>query len=225
VGEKLGILSERSSMLHSLEDVTGVSVIATDGEIGKVRDFLFDDQTWKLRYFVVDVGSWLKRRDVVISVSAIDQPDWAGKTFRAHLTKEQVKHSPDVDSTKPVSRQEEIAMNKYFGWPDYWDTAGAFGEISAASVPPGRDFAGHAKENPHLRSAEDMAGYAVWAEEGEIGRLDAFIVDEASWHIGYLDVKTGDWLHRRSMLVPTRWVESVSWPDHRVNLRHARHRD
>jgi uncharacterized protein YrrD len=57
-------------MLHSLEDVVGVCVIAKDGEIGNVRDFLLDDQTWKLRYFVVDVGTWLTRKAVLISVSA-----------------------------------------------------------------------------------------------------------------------------------------------------------
>jgi uncharacterized protein YrrD len=208
-------------MLHSLEDVAGVSVIATDGEIGKVRNFLFDDQTWKLRYFVVDVGTWLSRKAVLISVSAVDQPDWEGKTFHAHLTKEQVRHSPDVDSTKPVSLQEEIAMNKYFGWPAYWG-GGAYGELPAASVPPGRDYLVHTKENPHLRSAEQVAGYTVWDEGSEVGRLEHFIVDEVSWHIGYLDVKTGDWLHSRSMLVPTRWVKSMSWAERRVNLKHAR---
>ena len=79
----------------------------------------------------------------------------------------------------------------------------------------------HTKEDPHLRSTEDVTGYEVWAKDGEIGRLENFIVDEASWHIGYLDVKTGDWLHSRSMMVPTDWVTSVSWADHRVNLDHA----
>ena len=206
-------------MLHSLEDVAGVCVIATDGEIGKVSNFLFDDQTWKLRYFVIDVGTWLTRKAVLISVSAVDRPDWAGKTFHAHLTKEQVRHSPDVDSTKPVSRQEEIAMNKYFGWPAYW-----YGELPAVSVPPGRDYLAHAGENPHLRSADQVAGYTVWSEDDEVGRLEHFIVDEDSWHIGYLDVKTGDWLHRRSVLVPTSWVQSVSWADRRVELDHSQAR-
>jgi hypothetical protein len=208
-------------MFHSLEDLTGVSVTAIDGEIGKVRNFFFDDHLWKVRYLVVDVGSWLTRRDVLISVSAVDQPDWDSKTFRTRLTKEQVRHSPDVDSTKPVSRQEEIAMNKYFGWPAYWD-GGAYGELPRVSVPTGREFLTHPMENPHLRSAEAVAGYKVWAEDGEVGRLEHFIVDEASWHIGYLDVKAGDWLHSRSVLVPTRWVKSVSWADHLVSLRHTR---
>jgi hypothetical protein len=64
----------------------------------------------------------------------------------------------------------------------------------------------------------------VWASDGLVGCLESFIVDEAVWHIGYLDVKTGDWLQSRSVLVPTSWVKSISWADHRVNLQHARAR-
>jgi hypothetical protein len=207
-------------MLHSWGDIAGVCVLATDGEIGKVSNFLFDDQTWKLRYFVVDVGTWLARKAVLISVSAVDRPDWKGKTIHAQLTKEQVRHSPDVDSSQPVSRQEEIAMNKYFGWPAYWG-GGAYGQLPAPSVPPGRDYVAHTRENPHLRSAERVTGYTVWDDDGELGRLEHFIVDEASWHIGYLDVKTGDWLHRRSMLLPTSWVRGVSWADRRIDLQHS----
>jgi len=55
-----------------------------------------------------------------------------------------------------------------------------------------------------------------------MGRLEGFIMDEASWHLGYLEVKTGDWLNDRSVLVPTRWVKSVFWDDHRVSLHHTR---
>lgn len=92
-------------------------MIATDGEIGSVCNFFFDDQSWTIRYVVVDVRSWLRRRDVLIAVTALEQPDWTQKTFRVQLRKEQVRHSPDVDSKKPVSRQQEIAMNDYYGWP------------------------------------------------------------------------------------------------------------
>jgi uncharacterized protein YrrD len=205
-------------MLHSLQDLTGASVIATDGEIGKVCNFLFDDQSWMIHYLVVDVGSWLSRRDVVIAVTAIEQPDWVKKIFRTGLSREQVKHSPDVDSKKPVSRQQEIAMREYYGWPAYRDDA----MFPLTSLPAGRQFPVHTKDDPHLRSVEDVTGYEVWAKDAEIGRLENFIVDEASWHIGYLDVKTGDWLHSRSMLVPTRSVMAVSWADHRVNLLHTR---
>jgi uncharacterized protein YrrD len=208
-------------MLRSLEDLIGTSMIATDGEIGRVRNFLFDDQSWMIRYLVVDVGNWLAGREVVISISALDQPEWEAKAFSAHLTKKQLRNSPNVDSKKPVSRQQEIAMCEYFGWPAYWDDTIDF-EVRSVSPPAGRKFPVHTKEDPHLRSAGDVFGYEVWANDSVIGHLENFIVDEASWHIGYLDLKTGDWLHSRSILVPVRWVLSVSWADHRVNLNHAR---
>lgn len=153
----------------------------------------------------------------VLTAAALDQPDWTKRTFQVRLTKEQVRHSPDVDSKKPVSRQQEIAMKEYHGWPRLLD--GQQCGVPFNSTSRGRT---RTKEDPHLRSVEDLMGYEVWAEDGEIGRLENFIVDENSWHIGYLDVKAGDWLHSRSVLIPTRWVKAISWADHRVNLHHSR---
>lgn len=208
-------------MLHDLETLTGAAVIATDGEMGSVRNFLFDDLSWTIRYLVVDVGRWLTRRAVVLAITAVEHPDWVKKTFHVGVTKEQVRHSPDVATEKPVSRQQEIAMQEYFGWPIYW----ADSELGpASSIPAGRKYPVHTSEDPHLRSAWDLAGYEVWTTDGEMGRVEGFIMNDASWHIGYLDVKAGDWLHSRSVLVPTRWVNSVSWADHRVNLHHTQKR-
>jgi hypothetical protein len=127
-------------MLHDLDTLTGSSVIATDGEMGSVRNFLFDGQSWTIRYLVVDVGSWLSRRAVVLSITAVEKPDWAKKTFHVHLTKEQVRNSPNVDAEKPVSWQQEIAMSEYFGWPVYWQD-NEFG--SAPPVAAGRKFPVH----------------------------------------------------------------------------------
>jgi hypothetical protein len=206
-------------MLHDLETLIGSSVMATDGEMGSVRNFLFDDRSWTIRYLVVEVGSWLKRRPVVVAITAVEPPDWAKKTLHVRLTKEQVRHSPDINTEKSVSRQEEIAMKEYFGWPAYWE-GGEFGLL--ASIPPGREYPVHGQEASHLRSVWDLQGYEVWATNGEIGGLEGFILDDASWHIGYLDVKAGDWLNSRSVLVPTGWTESISWAHRRVNLHHAR---
>lgn len=202
-------------MLHDLETLTGSDVIATDGKIGKVSDFLFDDQSWTICYLVVDVASWLTRRDVVLAMTAVEHPHWTKKTVHLHLTKEQVRNSPDVDTEKPVSRQQEIAMMEYFGPLARW----ADREVGAPEMATGMKYPVHTREDSHLRSVWHLADYALWAADGEIGHLKGFIVDEASWHIGYLTVKAGDWLHRHSVLIPTRSVESISWADRRVNLR------
>jgi len=204
-------------MLRTLHDLSDVCVMATDGAMGRIRNFLFDDESWDVRYLVVDVGGWMCRRDVAISVTAIDRPDWDNRRICARLSKEQVRHSPDVDTTKPVTRQQELAMREYYNWPSAFRDNTL--EVTFPPVPTGREYPVRTREDPHLRSVNDVAGYAVCDRKGEIGQLEHFIVDEHSWHIDYLDVQTGDWLHHRSMLIPTPWVKSISWARHSVNLK------
>jgi uncharacterized protein YrrD len=206
-------------MFHDLESLIEATVIATDGALGTVRNFLFDDQSWTIRYLVVDVGSWLKRRAVLVAITAVQQPDWNEKRFHVHLTKQQVRDSPDVDTEKPVSRQQEIAMKEHFGWLAYWEH-GQFDLL--ATMPAGREFPVRAKQDPTLRSVCAVQGYEVWATDSEVGCLESFILDDASWHLGYLSVKTGDWLYSRSVLIPTRWVSSVSWAHRRIDVHRSR---
>jgi hypothetical protein len=205
-------------MLHELKALSGSSVEATDGEIGRVRNFLFDDQSWRVRYVVVDVGNWLKRHDVVLPVAALDRPDWTNRTCHAHLNKEQVRDSPLVDAEMPVSRQQEIAMHDYFGPLASWVDS----EFGMPPIPTRMKYPLHTAEVLHLRSASHMLDYHVWASDGDFGVLEGFVMDEAIWHLGYLDVKSGGWLQNRSVLVPTSWVESVSWADFRVHLHHTK---
>jgi hypothetical protein len=156
---------------------------------------------------------------VVLAISVVEQPDREKRTINVRLMREQVRDSPDVDTEKPVSRQQAIAMEEYWGKMAYWVSTHLEG---GALIPTGRKYPVHTKEDPHLRSAWDLLDYEVCATDGEIGRLEGIIMDEVSWHIGYLDVKAGDWLHGRSLLIPTRWVKSVSWADCRINLHHSR---
>lgn len=205
-------------MLYDLNALFGASVMATDGEMGKVHNFLFDDASFTIRYLVVDVGNWLERRYVLISTAAIDFPDWEKKVFHVHLTKDQVRHSPDVGAHKSVSRQQEIAMHEYFGWPAYW----ADWYYPFSSIPTQKKYPLHTKEDPHLRSVRDVAGYEVVATDGKMGQLEDFIIEKASWHLNYIIVRAGDWLYNYPLVVSTRWVTSVCWDTHQVNLDHAR---
>jgi uncharacterized protein YrrD len=90
-------------MLRSMNDLEGYAIRATDGTIGHVKDFYFDDQAWVIRYLVVDTGTWLSSRKVLISPIAIGRPDWAEQVLPVSITKEQVKNSPDVDTKSTTS--------------------------------------------------------------------------------------------------------------------------
>lgn len=205
-------------MLYALKTLMGYPALATDGETGHVRDFLLDDQTWKVRYLVVDVGSWLHRHEVVLPITALEAPDWEKKRCHVRLSRQQIHDSPDVDSEKPVSRQQELAMRDYFGPLACWIDS----EFGFATMPTGVRYPAHLAGDAHLRSAAHMMGYRVVATDGEIGELEGLMMDEASWHLGYLDVKAGGWLQNRSVLIPTDWIKSVSWAEFRIFLHHAK---
>jgi sporulation protein YlmC with PRC-barrel domain len=206
-------------MLHRLHALVEHRVIATDGEAGRVQDFLFDDKTWMIHYLVVDVKRWLSQHEVILPLTAIKQLDWENKSLYLELTKEQVRESPDADTKEPVSRQQEMAMMDYFGKLAYWVDRRA---PMTSSMPTGMNYPTRSKGDSHLRCVSNLKGYDVLGTDGEIGHLDDFILDDASWHMGYLEVKAGKWLLCQSVLVPTRWVNSVSWANRQVRLHHTR---
>ena len=109
-------------MLRNVKDLRGYAIRATDGVIGRVDDFYFDDEGWAIRYLVVDTGSWLSGRKVLISPIAVGSPDWTTQVLPVSLTRTQVEHSPDIDTRRPVSRQHEA---EYFGYYGYRTTGAA----------------------------------------------------------------------------------------------------
>ncbi len=207
-------------MQRNVKSLIGFTMGATDGEIGKVVEFYFDDHTWTIRYLILNTGGWLLGRKVLISPTALREPDWKNKIFPVNLTKEQVKHSPDIDTEKPVSRQQELALYNYYEWP-YGDPVGAgfyggMGMLGMAEtrVPLEENLAIRNKEgqngDPHLRSTSEVIGYRIHATDGEIGDVEDFIVDE-NWKIRYLVIDTGNWFPGKKVLISPEWIQDVNW--------------
>jgi hypothetical protein len=82
-----------------------------------------------VRYLVVEPGHWLSKREVLISPIAVEQSDQTDKVLRVALSRDQVRQSPDVDTQRPVSRQQELDNLAYFGYPAYWDSGALCGEV------------------------------------------------------------------------------------------------
>ena len=208
-------------MLHELKRLVGSPVMASDGKIGRIHTFLLDDRSWMVRYIVVEVSHWVQR-DVVLAVatsgcsaiSAYDQPDWATCTFHVHMTRRQVNESPDIETKKPVSLQQRLALEEQFGLFATWIDQ----DLLMTSRPTGVERPVHGNEDPHLRSTQDMHGYVVGGADGTMGSLQGFVLDESSWHIGFLNVKSGGWLRQRSLLIPSRQVQQVSWAWRRIHV-------
>lgn len=208
-------------MLRSIKELEGYTILATDGEIGHVDEFYFDDETWTVRYLVVDTGPWLFGRQVLISPVALDDPDWISQRLPVILTKEQVENSPDINLDRPVSRQHELELHQYYRWTAYWGAPLEPGPTQPGPVPPSaveEPVIEKAQGDPNLRSTDEVTGYHIQARDGEVGHVEDFLVAEDSWTIHYLVVDTRNWLPGRKVLVSPQWVETVNWLDSKVHV-------
>jgi hypothetical protein len=213
-------------MLRSIKQLYGDKLGASDGEIGHVKDFYFNDQNWAVRYLVADTGSWLPGRQVLISPHSLGRLDQAGKILRVNLTRKQIEDSPSIESHKPVSRQYEEEYYRYYGWPYYWQGGGLWGLSGFPILElPAKPFPGEPatasgpepeRADAHLRSTQAVNGYHIQASDGMIGHVCDFMMDDQSWAIRQLVIKTGHRFSGKEMEIPTSKVERISWDESAV---------
>lgn len=212
-------------MLHNVKDLQGDRIAARDGEIGSVDQVYFDDQDWRVRYFVVDTGGWLTGRKVLISPISIDRSKSSDEAIAVGLSREQVEHSPGIDADKPVDRQYEEAYARYYGISLYWAPP------EAAALPTVERTGKRARKlkeaeqkaaESHLRSSEEVIGYSIQAADGKIGHVEDIRVDDRNWAVSDLVVDTRDWLPGKKVLVPPSAVEDIDWNTREVRLRMSR---
>jgi hypothetical protein len=210
-------------MLRSIKQLYGDKLGASDGEIGHVKDFYFDDRNWAVRYVVADTGSWLPGRQVLISPHSLGRLVQAGKVLRVNLTRKQIENSPPIESHKPVSRQYEEEYHRYYGWPYYWQGDALWGmssipmmelpskplptKLAAASDPQAKS------PEAHLRSTQAVNGYHLRTSDGEIGHVCDFMMDDQNWAIGQLVIKTGHRLSGREVQIPANKVDRVGYEE------------
>lgn len=209
-------------MLQSIKQLYGNKLGASDGEIGHVKDFYFDDQNWAIRYVVADTGSWLPGRQVLLSPYSLGRLDQPERILRVNLTRNQIENSPPIESHKPVSRQIEEEYHRYYGWPFYWRGDGLWGlsgfpilELPPSESPPA--FGPQPERaDAHLRSTQAVCGYQLETKDGVIGHVCDFMMDAASWAIGQLVVRTGHRLSGKEVLIETKHVERISYDESKV---------
>jgi len=214
------------SMLRSIKQWYGAKLGASDGEIGHVKDFYFDDQNWAIRYVVADTGSWLPGRQVLISPHAFGNLHEAGKLLHVNLTRKQIEKSPSIESHKPVSRQYEEEYYRYYGWPYYWQGDGLWGmsgfpilELPTRPLPSEAVTASGPqpeRADAHLRSTQAVNGYHLQASDGTIGHVCDFMMDEQSWAIRQLVIKTGHRFSGKELEIPTSKVDRISYEESTV---------
>jgi hypothetical protein len=218
-------------MLRSMGDFHGFTIGATDGDVGTVKEFYFDDVSYTVRYVVVDTGGWLSDRKVLLSPILFRGTDWEHKRITAALTKDKVEKSPDIDTDKPVSRQHETEYYGYYGYGPYWEGSYLWGATPNLYLGPGPvvnpaalereqrwDWRAKERHDRHLRSSRAVTGYHIQSTDGDIGHVEGFLVDDQSWAIRYMIVDTSNWWAGKKVLVAPGWIDRVDWEQSKVHV-------
>jgi uncharacterized protein YrrD len=207
-------------MMRTIRQLYGKTLAASDGDIGHIQDFYFNDQQWAVRYVIVDTGSWLPGRQVLLSPHAFRSVDQREDSLQVILTRQQIENSPPIDSHKPVSRQYEEEYYRYYGWPSYWDGGGMWG-LGGQPVTPWPYLMPDQQTttpnaplsdgpDPHLRSTQSMDSYHIQASDGSIGHITDFVMDE-NWVIRQLVIRTGHWFSSKEIVLSQEDVDRISY--------------
>ena len=211
-------------MLNKAKTLKNYKLSCIDGEIGKVKEFYFDDHFWAIRYLIVNTGNWLTGRQVIISPYALDGVDIEYESIAINLTKNQIENSPSLYNDEPISRQYEEYYYKYYEWPVYWGGPNMWGTYGLSprieSSQDQEKLMGSPQVNEqwenHLHMASDVIGYDIQATDGTIGHVDDFIIDDKTLAIRYLIIDTKNWLPGKKVLISPKWIELVSWDESKV---------
>jgi hypothetical protein len=206
-------------MLHTLDDLKSLAIHASDGDIGLTKDFYFDDKHWVIRYLVVETGSWLSSKKILLSPISIKEFNQEHKTLTVTISREQVKNSPDIDSEKPVSRQHEVDHSEpspNMMSPGYYSVAPKPDNIDNSEMSADVEAALSRDNDHHLRSSDAVTDYHLDAIDGELGHLQGMLIDTDTWAIRYLIVNTSNWWLGHLVLIAPKWIKEVSWPTSKI---------
>jgi len=217
-------------MLRNIKSFFGEKLGALDGEIGHVKDLMYDDQCWVIRYLVADTGSWIPGRQVILSPYAFTPIEEHGKVLSVALTRRQIEDSPSLKLYHQVTRDYEISYHQYFGWPFYWQGTGLWGmnnnpllAIQPLDVPPvepgKREMGVEERASTHLQSVKCTIGFHAYSNHDSVGQVTDFLMDDRSWAIRHLVVETRNLLPGKKVLITPDQIQKVSYEDLRFYLK------
>lgn len=213
-------------MMRLTSQVKHFNILATDGELGKIKDFYFDDRNWEIRYAIVDTRKWLPGRKVLLSPNSFLEVNESDESVRVEYDKLMIRNSPAVPENEDLTKEKESRLIDYFGWNSYKENAlphaerGMLGTFQITGMendrPPAephlnRNEPDHVNDN-YLRSEEETIDFKVHAKDGKVGKVVDMIFDTTQWRIEYIVVRSSrSIVDDEFYIFHTRQINTVDW--------------
>ncbi len=137
--EKRAAEREVESHLRSVHEIEGYHIEAADGDIGHLKDLGLDDSTWQIQYLVVNAGSWLFQRKVLIPCVSLENIRWADRRVHVSILRAAIKSSPEYNPERPIARDYEQALHDHYCLQPYWQVTNSATQPAPAVESVGQE--------------------------------------------------------------------------------------
>lgn len=211
-----------------LKYLKNYSLQTKDEKKANIKDFLFDEHKWILRYAEADFGSFLFSKRQLIPRVFFGQPDESASVWPIEIKREEIERCPLPDAHMPVSREFEAKMNEYFEIDNYWapdlmPPAGATGTYfpprPVDPPEPVKEEINEKKLDSKLRSFKEIKGYEIEAENGTFGEVYDLITDTKDFQIVYIIIDTEGLLPwSKKIQLPVSHLKKISYAYERIYI-------
>lgn len=216
-------------MTESLERLRKYKIRSAEDTFGHVRDILVEEETWTIRWLVLNTGSWLTGQKVLISPMSVKELDQDDKECVVSLSKEHIESSPPLDHDAPVSRQYEKTYFDHYQWPYYWMGDGLWGsttqpEYFGPTVKEEQETREPSPEKPSeddpvLRSGHELSSYRLESYDEKLGYIEDIQINTTDWSIENFVMDTRKWFHGKTILLSPSRVQTADWSTKTLKTR------
>ena len=108
--------------LRSAHNVSGYNIQGIDDTIGHLEDFIIDDETWEIRYLVIDTQNWLPGKKILLAPQWIESVSWDESKLSVNFLCEDIKQSPEYTEETILNRDFETSLYQHYNREGYWTT-------------------------------------------------------------------------------------------------------
>jgi hypothetical protein len=211
-------------MKHSIKELLGYDIEAMDGTKAQVKDFLFDEETWIIRYLEADFGNLFNSKRILIPRMLLKNSNIGDKKFYVDINKNRLESYPKPEDELTVSRRYEEELHKYYGLDTYWGFSYPYPGAGATTGLGTSDYISpRASRVPSslvdeedlgtsLHSFNEVKGYSIQAVDGDLGHIDDLIIDDVDWQVAFFVVDTSNWMPwSKKVILDINQIDDISF--------------
>jgi len=210
-------------------EIRDFSLCNHEESLGALHDIYLDDNSFSVSWFVFETGAWFSSNKILLDTSQVLGVDLHAGAIHTALERDQIENAESPEAHPTVSEQTDddapYRINNNF--PLY---AAGYAGMALPSMmlnvrfprdeaESGEKSSENVLKDQHLRSANEVTGYSVMLDDGELGNIQDLIIDYEKWTISFVVVDTGNWLPGKPVAIEPTQIESINWPDRTVNIR------